>query len=73
MKIDIFIYNMIVIIIIYIVYDIMFIDMYGLASVNAFNNNDKCVYNININIKRNRVLHVYILSGKNTLLQLLEQ
>ena len=51
----------------------MFIDMYGLASVNAFNNNDKCVYNININIKRNRVLHVYILSGKNTLLQLLEQ
>ena len=43
MKIYIFIYDLIVIAVLYIEYNLMFICIYNLLLVDAFNNNNNCI------------------------------
>ena len=51
MKINMFIYNTIVIAILYMAYDITVIDMCDITSADELNNNDKFIYNMYIKIK----------------------
>ena len=51
------IYDLIAITILCLSYDLRFIDIYDLTSVNALKNNDKCVYNMYRNIEHNSMFN----------------